>query len=383
MKTKRTFMTMTKPIPILVCITVFLLNQMLYSQERPNRSNYPPSNTLPPIWGEEGEYMTNSNTLGHESPDGLSFFVRSKERLRITGGAANHGRNGRISLMGPQDHEALIIEGGSGNILSGRNDGIFRGALNIISSSLPTEDFPDDNSYTTWFVKNLINLEAYGDHDRAGITFSRRSTKRREWTIYRHYNLNTESTDLIFGTGLDHNNSIYEYETDDRMVLSANGDITINSGGTDHLVQVSINTDAKVDHAALTVAGALYVGPQAEKASTGDLDKFNQEYIDDYNLWVEDGIVTEDIVLVQVDSWSDHVLKEDYELPKLSEVENFIKENGHLKNIPSEAKVLEAGYKQHNINKGLLEKVEELTLYIIAQEKRIVQLEKQLNAKTK
>ena len=125
------------------------------------------------------------------------------------------------------------------------------------------------------------------------------------------------------------------------------------------------------------------MGPQAEKASTGDLAKFNQEYIDNYNLWVEDGIVTEDIVLVQVDSWSDHVLKEDYELPKLSEVENFIKENGHLKNIPSEAKVLEAGYKQHNINKGLLEKVEELTLYIIAQEKRIVQLEKQLNAKTK
>ena len=60
--------------------------------------------------------------------------------------------------------------------------------------------------------------------------------------------------------------------------------------------------------------------------------------------------------MVAVDDWSDHVFKEDYELPKLSEVENFIKENGHLKNMPSEAKVLEEGYKQHNINKSLLGK---------------------------
>ena len=113
------------------------------------------------------------------------------------------------------------------------------------------------------------------------------------------------------------------------------------------------------------------------------MSKFDSEYTNHYNLWVEDGIVTEDIVLVEVDDWSDHVLKEDYELPKLSEVENFIKENGHLKNIPSEKEVKEVGYKQHDLNKSLLEKVEELVLYTIAQEKRIVQLEKQLNAKTK
>ncbi len=37
------------------------------------------------------------------------------------------------------------------------------------------------------------------------------------------------------------------------------------------------------------------------------------------------------------------------------------------------------GYKQHDLNKGLLEKVEELTLYIIAQEKRMAQLEALLN----
>ncbi len=185
-------------------------------------------------------------------------------------------------------------------------------------------------------------------------------------------------TDSWIGTRNNHAFSL-RANNSEKVKIHTNGDVTINSGGDSTLNQVSMNTDAKVNHAALTIAGATYIGPQAEKASTGDLTKFDQEYIDDYNLWVEDGIVTEDLILVHVDTWSDHVFKKDYELPKLSEVERFIKQNGHLKNMPSEEKVLEEGYKQHDMNKGLLEKVEELTLYIIAQEKRIGSLEKQLN----
>ena len=157
--------------------------------------------------------------------------------------------------------------------------------------------------------------------------------------------------------------------------------MTINSGGTDILNQVSINADKKVDHAALTVAGAVYIGPQAEKAADDDLDKFDQQYINDYNLWVEDGIVTEDFVIINVDDWSDHVFKEEYNLPELTDVEQFIKRNGHLKNVPSEREVKEVGYKQHDINKVLLEKVEELTLYIIDQDKRIEALEGEINHK--
>lgn len=429
MKTKRTLMTMTKPIPILVGITVFLLNQMLYSQQIPERYDFLSTKSAQSIvsdedgslnsdfpneyiyfrsgsdlgnkwfteaqfivaddwvaatkplqflhgntnWAGHGEYIMNSKSVGNLSPYGLSLFVNSKEKLRITEGDSNKSR---ISIMGPLNQEALVIEGG--NILSGKNDGIFRGGLNIISSPLPTANYPD-NSYSDWFIKNLINLEAYEDYSKVGITFSRSSTKTREWTIHRQYNSNNGSTDLVFATGLDEIKSVYKAETDERMILSANGDVTINSGGSDHLVQVSINTDAKVDHAALTVAGALYVGPQAEKASTGELDKFDQEYINDYNLWVEDGIVTEDLVLIDITDWSDHVFKEDYALPKLSEVERFIQTNGHLKNIPSEKEVKDVGYKQHDLNKGLLEKVEELTLYIIAQEKRMAQLEALLN----
>ncbi|WP_422858987.1 hypothetical protein ACOKFD_16885 [Flagellimonas sp. S174] len=72
--------------------------------------------------------------------------------------------------------------------------------------------------------------------------------------------------------------------------------------------------------------------------------------------------------------WADYVFKEDYELPSLEEVENHIKEKGHLINIPSAAEVKENGIQLGEMNKLLLEKIEELTLYVIALKKENEQI---------
>ena len=77
--------------------------------------------------------------------------------------------------------------------------------------------------------------------------------------------------------------------------------------------------------------------------------------------------------------WADYVFKEGYDLPTLEEVEKHIQEKGHLMNIPSEAEVLQNGIQLGEMNKLLLEKIEELTLYIIEQEKRIEALENNSN----
>ncbi len=69
--------------------------------------------------------------------------------------------------------------------------------------------------------------------------------------------------------------------------------------------------------------------------------------------------------------WSDFVFFDDYKLPTLQEVENHIKENGHLKDIPSAKEVEEDGIFLGELNSKLLQKIEELTLYTIQQEKKI------------
>lgn len=71
--------------------------------------------------------------------------------------------------------------------------------------------------------------------------------------------------------------------------------------------------------------------------------------------------------------WSDFVFYEDYELATLEEVEDYIDVNGHLKDIPSEKEVLEDGIDLTEMDSKLLQKIEELTLYLIDQNKQLQQ----------
>jgi hypothetical protein len=95
-------------------------------------------------------------------------------------------------------------------------------------------------------------------------------------------------------------------------------------------------------------------------------------------------------VKVDLLGWSDFVFEKTYQLPTLEEVEKHIKEKGHLKDIPSEKEVLKNGILLGEMNAKLLQKIEELTLYTISQEKSIaahkqimLAQEKKLNEKDK
>ena len=69
--------------------------------------------------------------------------------------------------------------------------------------------------------------------------------------------------------------------------------------------------------------------------------------------------------------------KDDYKLMRLDELETKIKETGHLPEIPSAKEVSEKGVSVGEMQSKLLQKVEELTLYVIDQNKRIAALERE------
>ncbi|WP_299899728.1 tail fiber protein [uncultured Aquimarina sp.] len=89
----------------------------------------------------------------------------------------------------------------------------------------------------------------------------------------------------------------------------------------------------------------------------------------DAKLAVNGNIHTQE-VKVDLVGWPDYVFEEDYNLPTLQEVEQHISEQGHLENIPSAAEVAENGIQLGEMNKKLLEKIEQLTLYMIEQNKK-------------
>ena len=78
-------------------------------------------------------------------------------------------------------------------------------------------------------------------------------------------------------------------------------------------------------------------------------------------------------------SWPDYVFSENYKLKPLETVEKYVQENKHLPGIPSAENVEENGVDLGMMNAKLLEKVEELTLYLIEQNKRISELESKLD----
>ena len=73
-------------------------------------------------------------------------------------------------------------------------------------------------------------------------------------------------------------------------------------------------------------------------------------------------------------SWSDYVFDDNYDLPTLPEWQKFIKKNHHLPGIPSATEVEKEGIDLGPMQAKLLEKIEELTLYVIGQQKEINEL---------
>lgn len=69
--------------------------------------------------------------------------------------------------------------------------------------------------------------------------------------------------------------------------------------------------------------------------------------------------------------WADYVFDKKYELKPLAEVEKFIEKNNHLPGIPSAAEIEKNGLQLGDTQRKMMEKIEELTLYMIALEKEV------------
>jgi hypothetical protein len=76
--------------------------------------------------------------------------------------------------------------------------------------------------------------------------------------------------------------------------------------------------------------------------------------------------------------WADHVFSKDYNLPTLKEVKFHIDANKHLPGIPTETEVKEKGVNLGEMQVKLLQKIEELTLYIIQQDEKIQEMRSKL-----
>lgn len=100
--------------------------------------------------------------------------------------------------------------------------------------------------------------------------------------------------------------------------------------------------------------------------------------IDGNGLTVMGRVATGEILVNSV--WADYVFDDDYALMPIESVEKYIRENRHLPDIPTAKEVAANGVSLGDSHAALLRKVEELTLYIIDQNKTIKEMKEQIEA---
>jgi len=117
-------------------------------------------------------------------------------------------------------------------------------------------------------------------------------------------------------------------------------------------------------------AGSTYVSSDLRVATTSAATG--------YAVSVNGKIACEEVLVQDAASWPDYVFADNYKLMSLDDLEKNIKKNNHLPGLPSAATVEEQGFELADMQKRVLEKVEELTLYTIEQNKQIKALQQEM-----
>jgi len=154
------------------------------------------------------------------------------------------------------------------------------------------------------------------------------------------------------------------------------GDITngIMVKGTDQVLYMGANSTSHVSYIQSVDYGTA-VAPLLLNARGGNvgINTTTPQYpLDVY------GTIRAKEVLVNLNGTADFVFKDNYNLKPIQEVYNYAKENKHLPDVPSEAEVVKNGMNMGEFQVKLLQKVEELTLYMAQQDKTIQAQQAQL-----
>lgn len=162
------------------------------------------------------------------------------------------------------------------------------------------------------------------------------------------------------GGRITFNGSVNDYVN--AGLFHSSGDVTLGSGGNSNI----IFTDGATERMRIGTTGNIGIGTISPSEK----------------LCVNGNIRSKKLIVTQT-GWSDYVFNKNYKLSPLSEIEQYIKTNKHLPDIPSAKEAEKDGIDVGDTQALLLKKIEELTLYVIAMEKQNTKQQRQINEQQK
>ena len=97
--------------------------------------------------------------------------------------------------------------------------------------------------------------------------------------------------------------------------------------------------------------------------------------VTEYALAVNGGIISTKVYIKEVNQWPDYVFDDHYSLMDLKDLKHYLADHRHLPGIPSEKEVLGSGYDLCEMQSAMLQKIEELTRYILLLQDEIDELQ--------
>lgn len=277
-----------------------------------------------------------------------------------------HGGNGRLFLI--NTNNIPVASENKAYIFAANVNGAKKDLLRLTSSGITTFQSPNNS---------LVKLDFYANNGWQGYLLG--ADKKLQLTASKTVNLGIDSKiNMIHLTqGLTSINTRLDIQ-DQGIGLWLGSSTNTKQGwigtSSDHPLVLGAHLHGVIQ---LDATGHVYINITPES--------IRQELKDKFSLFVLKGILAEDLAIAPKSTWADYVFNAGYRLKPIEEVKEFIHTNQHLPDVPSAETIKKEGYSQHDMNKTLLQKIEELTLYVIRQneqidrqDRRIRELEAQL-----
>jgi hypothetical protein len=330
--------------------------------------------------------------------NGTQQVVATNDLTTLTGGnkgfavGTNSTNNNFFVSGGNIGNIRFIVNGGTGNVGIGTSTPNARLEVNSGTAGVSGLRFTNLNLGSTAAATNnrALSLDAAGNV----ILVNNPAAPAALWTASGANIFNANTGNIGVGTTTP---------ASKLTVSGAEGRLLVNGATGSDLVDFVNTAPANTVGAGSSVIWAAYNQAQSSNpmlmqatGNTGCTGCYEDRFVvynngkvkvgnvstpDGYRLYVEQGILTEKVKVAVKNSanWADYVFADNYPLSKLTDVETFVKQNKHLPNMPSAEEMVKNGLDVATMDAKLLEKIEELTLYMIQMQKENVRLQKEMD----
>lgn len=322
---------------------------------------------------------------------GLKYYETSEKNGFISFYRGGNSSGGAIGISTNEEERLRIDKDGNVGIGTTSPKAMFHvnGGLRARVSQFSTVNGTSDNSWLrdSWLTSNNANIgwdseakswkrDSGAYNDFGGIIWQDEGTyfvNEARGSKLEYTNSEFLDTAFLFASintkniGVGTNNPTMKLDlqglgSSDGIRLGNIGKIRGSVAGSNHFVIENTTSDGNT-YLRSSSSGKLVLNDQGGNVGIGTTNPQNKLSVK--------GVIWAEEVQVSLSDGADWVFEDDYELRSLNEVETFIKENKHLPEIPSAEDFRNNDLKLSEMTNKLLQKIEELTLYTIEQEKQI------------